>query len=842
MCPTNDLAARQHASRPRWSDVLRALREARGVTQAGWAAQIGVSRTTVVRWERGERAPDPGAEAAILAYCRQQGLFRRYTTGPLAEQHLSGELLQDLLAEARWRSGPERAVATPVQEAATGRQSGGPAAPPPPPLPPPANLPASLTSFVGREREIAAVRRALGGTRLLTLTGTGGGGKTRLALQVAAELLWAYPHGVCCVELATLSDPALVPHTVARALGLQPSDPRLPLDVLQEYLQPRGLLLLLDNCEHLLAACAAMAEPLLRTCPHLEVLATSRTPLGIMGEAVWPVPPLALPPAAWAPGVAGQDAETVEGESAPDAVRLFVERARLHRPDFALTPRNAPAVADICRRLDGVPLAIELAAARVKVLSAEQIADRLSDRFQLLTSGGRTTLPRHQTLRAALDWSYDLLTAPERALLRRLAVFAGDFTLEAVEAVGTGDRQDSAALSIDAPEMLNLVERLVDQSLVLVSGHDNAMRYRLLETVRAYAAEQLTAAGEEHAAQERHARWCLALAEVAESHKAEPEQGTWLTRLDAEHDNLRAALGWSLADVPGVTRGLALAGALGWFWKVRGHYGEGRRWLTALLTRSGSVPPGVRAKALNRAGVLAMDQGDHDEATRWLTESLALARQVGDEAAVATCLNDLGILAGMRGEYAHAWVLLEEGLGLVRARGDRHAIAAALGNLGITARRRGEIDRAVALYEECLTVARALGNTRLVAMTFQNLGNLHLDQHAPDQAAVHYHEGLALCVQLQDRLGAARCLGGIAEIAGLRGDARRAVRLCGAATALREAIGVPLPPTGRSAFDRTTAAARAALGEAAFRAAWAAGQALSLEDVSAEALTDAMPA
>ncbi|MGH2599288.1 MAG: ATP-binding protein, partial [Dehalococcoidia bacterium] len=393
-------AARVTSARPWWSEVLQALREARGVTQDGWAAHLGVSRKTVQRWEAGERVPDPGAEAGLLAYCSEKGLFRPFDRGPLAGVSLTAESLQALLAEARTQARRRlqtegrRDSASAVTPTATepANPSDDHLKAQPEGLSPSGRiLPAPISSFVGREQELATVRRKLGGTRLLTLTGIGGCGKTRLALQVAGELLWAYPSGVWFVELATLADPALVPQTVGAALDLHPTGQQPIIEVLLEHLAQRHLLLILDNCEHLLGACAALVETLLRACPHLEVVTTSREPLGITGETVWRVPPLSL----------------------PDATRLFIERSQSYQPDVDLTA----AIEEICEQLDGVPLAIELAAARVRALSVEQIAARLSDRFRLLTGGSRTALPRQQTLRATMDWSHDLLTAPEQTLL-----------------------------------------------------------------------------------------------------------------------------------------------------------------------------------------------------------------------------------------------------------------------------------------------------------------------------------------------------------------------------------------------------------------------------------------
>ncbi|MGD9893090.1 MAG: helix-turn-helix domain-containing protein, partial [Dehalococcoidia bacterium] len=508
--------------RSRWSTVLQALREARGVTQEGWAARLGVSLRTVQRWERGERVPDPGAEAGILAYCSERGLFRTYDRGPLAGLSLTAESLQALIAEARLTTGARAGADLPSA-----------------PLDQHSNLPAQTSSFVGREQELAALRRVLGATRLLTLIGAGGCGKTRLALRVADELLWAYPHGVWFVELAALADPALVPETVAAALDVRTTGAQPVTSVLVEHLARRHLLLILDNCEHLLPTCGVLVETLLRACPHLEVMLTSREPLRITGETVWRAPPL----------------------SPPDAACLFVERARQNQPPIDLTAANGAAIDEICRRLDGIPLAIELAAARVRALSIEQIAERLDDRFRLLITGSRTALPRQQTLRGTLDWSYDLLTDVEQAMLRRLSVFAGGFMLDAAETVCTdlpsqspsltgkeeSDATNAAGTSHGSNEPIPMqpsfdrsppslrgkgagglgidtLTYLVDKSLVVAHQRAGAVRYGLLETVRRYAGEKLESAGEALAARRRHRGWCLALAERAEPELLGPGQ------------------------------------------------------------------------------------------------------------------------------------------------------------------------------------------------------------------------------------------------------------------------------------------------------------------------------
>jgi predicted ATPase len=424
------------------------------------------------------------------------------------------------------------------------------------------NLPRQLTSFIGREREMGEVKEFLATTRLLTLTGSGGCGKTRLALQVAADLLEAYADGVWLVELAALADPTLVPQTVASALGVREQPVRPLTETLVDYLQPKVLLLILDNCEHLLTASAQLANALLRSCPRLRMLASSRQGLGIAGERTYRVPSLSLPQPRPLP--------PVERLTDYEAVRLFVERAVFTQPSFAITDQNAPAVAQVCERLDGIPLAIELAAARVKALPVEKLNERLDDMFRLLTGGSRTALPRQQTLRALIDWSYDLLSEPERALLRRLSAFAGGWTLEAAEAVGVGE-------GVEEWEVLDLLTSLVEKSLVLYEEREGEGRYRLLETVRQYARDRLLESEEGEAVRTRHLEFFLHWA----------EQGPGLERLETEHDNLRAALAWSGAQRQGDV-GLRLGGAMGGFWHVRGYWTEGRERLAGVLALLGA--------------------------------------------------------------------------------------------------------------------------------------------------------------------------------------------------------------------------------------------------------------
>ncbi|MBI4278278.1 MAG: tetratricopeptide repeat protein [Armatimonadetes bacterium] len=723
----------------------------------------------------------------------------------------------------------------------------------------PNNLPIQLTTFVGRERDMEEVKRLLAGTRLLTLTGTGGCGKTRLALQVAAELLEEFRDGVWLVELAALADPALIPQAVASALGVREEPGRPLLATLTDHLHPRHLLLILDNCEQVVAACARLAEALLRACPTLRVLATSREPLGIAGETTWRVPSLSLPDP--------QRLPSLEHLAQYEAVRLFVDRAAAVQPSFVLTPRNAPAVAQVCQRLDGIPLAIELAAARARVLTVEQIARRLDDRFRLLTGGSRTAMPRHQTLRATMDWSHALLSGKEQALLRRLSVFSGGFTLEAAEAVSAGGE-------VETPEILDVVGHLVDKSLVMVDDQPPEVRYRLLETVRQYGLDHLLETGEAADVRRRHRDFFLALAERAELELLGPDQAVWLDRLEAEHHNLQNALEWSLGGIE-ADAALRLAGALWRFWFVRGHWSPGREWLERALALRSGASPAAAGKALQAAGFLVYTQDDYARARAWLEDGLVLYRELGDARGIADTLNLLGNVARSQGGYDLAAALHQESLGLLVEIGDRTQVANTLSYLGWVAHDRGDYDGAASWCERSLALFRDLGSKRGIALCLILLGGaashhgdfarakvlceeglascrevgwkygialsletaavvaLRQGEHA--RAAAFLEEGLSLHRAQGNRRGAAHCLERLADILCARGQAERAAHLIGAAERLREAIGVPVPPAVRPDHDRCAAQARAALGEEAFTAARAAGRAMSLEEAVAAA-------
>jgi predicted ATPase len=712
----------------------------------------------------------------------------------------------------------------------------------------PHNLPLQLTSFVGRERELGEVARRLGAARLVTLTGPGGVGKTRLALQAAAAAQEAHPDGVWLVELGGLADPSLVPQAVAAAAGVQEEPGRPLAAALADALRPKRLLLVLDNCEHLAGACARLAAALLLACPGVRVLATSRAPLGAGGEALSPVPPLGLPPAG--DGAPGAPAPAPARLTQSEAVRLFAERAAAARPGFAVTAENAAAVARICRRLDGLPLALELAAARVRALAVGDVAALLEDRFRLLTGGSRAAPPRLRTLRAAVDWSHALLTAPERALFARLSVFAGGFSLAAAEAVGAES----------GPAVLGLLLGLVDQSLVVAEPlPDGTTRYRLLETLRQYAREALEASGGAEAARARHAAHFLAAVEAADAPPLGPapaataplwgpEQAAVWRRLGAARDDLRAALGWLLERGDGAA-GLRLALALAPFWRGYSQR-EGERWLEALLARGGGAPAALRAGATAAAGRLAAWRGDHARARALFEAAVPLAREQGDRRVLAAALGGLGQSVGAAGRPpGRAAALLGESLALHRELGDERGVAGALYALGMLAHFQGQPARAVAHLEEGLAHSRRLGlGAGLIDLGLFNLGLLAYLQGQPDRAEGLARQALALRRDLAQAVGKpvgkpggiGVCLALLAGVASAQGRAGRAARLFGAAERGAESLQQKVViPQYRDDYDRAVAAARARLGEDAFAAAWAAGRAMAPEDAVAYAMADA---
>ena len=640
----------------------------------------------------------------------------------------------------------------------------------------PHNLPLGLTSFVGRQGEMEEVARLLGTARLVTLLGSGGCGKTRLAIQVARNILESHPHGVWMVELASLSDPSLVPQSVAVALGLREESGRPVVEMIAEHLSSRSVLLVLDNCEHVTQPCASLAQTLLAAAPGLRILATSRQALGVAGETLWRIPSLSVPDPASTP-------LPRQAVSRYESVSLFVDRAATVQPTFALTDQNAWTVAQICGRLDGIPLAIELAAARVKVLPVTQILGRLEDRFRLLTSGSTATLPRQQTLRAAVDWSYELLEPKEQQLFQRVSVFAGGLSLEAAEAVCSGD-------GIGEEEILDLLAHLVDKSLLTPEeGSEGTARYRLLETLRAYGKERLQRAGGWDAYVGRHGDFYRALAERAEPELVGAEQASWLNRLEEEHDNFRQAIEVA-HEKDDSARALSLSASLWRFWWTRGLWQEGNRRITrALESDPANRRDPVRAKALHGGAVLARCLGDYTASHDRIEACITIAREVGDREGLAWSLKELGNLAYVKGDHDAAKSAYEESLIHCRAIDDRHGIAAVLHNLGSVALGQEDYARARQLYEESLTLERDLGDRTGEAITLNGLGTSARFQ-GDDAAALAYHEqGLALQRELGERSGIAYSLGELGLLAANAHDFRRGRAYLGESLAILREMG-----------------------------------------------------
>jgi non-specific serine/threonine protein kinase len=623
------------------------------------------------------------------------------------------------------------------------------------------NLPQQLTSFIGRQREMAQIRGLWSQTRLVTLSGPGGIGKTRLALQIAAEVLREYDDGVWLIELAPLSDPALVPQTIAATLGIRDYGHRSIQDGLTEYLRHRRSLLVLDNCEHLIAAVAQLADTLLRTATDLRILTTSREALSIGGETVVRLASLGLPEL--------DQVLDVEQLRRHEAVELFIDRARAAKSTFVLDEDTGRSLATLCVQLEGLPLAIELAASRVTVLSVPQIAERLHDRLSLLTSGSRVAAPRHQTLLAAIDWSYALLSEPEKALFRRLSVFAGGCTLEAAEAVCSGG-------AIEKADVLGLMSALVNKSLVLAEEREGRTRYQFMVTLLEYARKQLAGTMEQDSVCRQHAEFVLALAVEAEARLAGTQEKLWIHRLEAEYDNIRAALAWTSSNE--VTIGLQLAGAMGRFWFLRGYWAEARRWLLEMLQAADErAVQFSRVKVLNAIASMAQGQGDYASARKFGVEALAVSREAGDTQQTAAALNTLAILAWQRGDLDQARVYLEESLALRQHSGDEAATALAVNNLGCLALLQADIGRAELLFADSLRMSRAGDFKHGIATATLNLGDVAMRRGDYVSARVLLDEGLTLARDLGETTLTPIGLNSLGDLLGRQGDrpAARAV-------------------------------------------------------------------
>ena len=675
------------------------------------------------------------------------------------------------------------------------------------------NLPVPLTNFIGRARELSELLRLVSSARLLTLTGAGGCGKTRLALELASRLLDRFPDGVRVVDLSDLTDPALVTPKVASAAGMQQGPGRPLDDALTEYVTHRQILLLLDNCEHLIGECARLADTLLRAASRLRIVATSREALGITGETIWRVPSLTLP-------------ESIAFSAARpdgDAVALFAERAASVQPSFAITPGNAGLVVQICQRLDGIPLAIELAASRVKVLSLEQINARLNDRFRLLTGGSRTAVARQRTLEATVDWSYELLSDAERRLLMRLSVFAGGWTIETAEDVTNGE-------GIERDEVLDLLSRLVDKSLVNVENTaEEGRRYRFLETVRQYGRERLHQSGEAERLRDRHLECFGRLIRRAQPELSRSDQVSWLNTLQQEHDNLRSALEWCMAASERANESLELVSALSWFWTKRGYFREGQACLERALSVAGDAPATVRALALQGLGNLTFFQGDLERARSVAEEGVRAGRAAGDLSTVSYCLGLLSIAALEAGDMDTSARIAAEGVAAARASATPWVRAISLSSLAYVALEEGDFDAAGRLHEEALSLSRQQGEKWGMAMTLFDLSLLRVLQGRRQEARALCAEGIRLSQEFGDQRGIAWSLGILSAADAAEGHAGRAAVLRGAMEGLAESVGAPIQDSyNRWIGDRSVDAMKAALGPGAFEAAVTSGRSMSL--------------
>lgn len=704
----------------------------------------------------------------------------------------------------------------------------------------PNNLPRQLTSFVGREKVMAEIVVALSSTCLLTLTGIGGCGKTRLSLQLAADMLEHFPDGVWLIELADLTDPTLVVQTTAQVLHLREEVGQPLIQALVRRLKMAKTLLIFDNCEHLLNASAQLIDTLLRLCSDVKIVASSREPLGIVGETVYRVPPLSLPQSA--------RVQSPEALLSFESARLFMERATAVMPGFTVTRANASALAQVCRRLDGIPLAIELAAARCRALSIEQIAARLDDRFRLLTGGSRNSLPHHKTLRALIDWSYDMLSDAERILLCRLAVFTGGWSLDSAEAV-CGDL-------LYPYYLVDLLMSLVDKSLVVYEETAGDGRYRLLETVRQYAWERLKERDEEDDVLRAHYEWYRRLVAQALPHLRGRDQAHWLLLMEREHDNLRRALDWSKEQLsskepadgeiqplrsksqnPKGDEALKMLHGMQVFWDIHSYFREGRQRSVELLAQPDvQSPTAARSEALNGVGILAYKQGDYETARLFYEESLEIVRALGERGLEAGRLNNLANIAKDQHNYERARDLYEQALKINRAAGKQDWEAANLNNLGRLAQEQKDYNLARSLFTQSLAIRRQLDEPRSIAISLQSSATLALEQERLEEAEALLTECLTSSRELGDKRLIAYAVEGMARLTLKQRHASVSARLHAAAEALLENLGAPMPEANRQEWEQDLAKLRLALGEEGFLLAWEAGTMMDWEQAVQYAL------
>ena len=836
---------------PNWQVVLRGLREAAGITQEGWAAHLGYGRRTVQRWERGESPPDAAATEALVTLCAERRLFRTFHAGDLADVTVTPELLRRTLEEARMsRRMPQRSLPqisvhrelAPLMELIPDASLRIPQH----------NLPSDLTSFIGREAERSAIVRLVADNRLVTLVGSGGVGKTRLATVVARDTMSAFSDGVWLVELADLRQPSMVVQRMAAVVGVREKPDSVVGETLVETLRRRHLLLILDNAEHLVRATAELATRLLQSCPGVHVVATSREPLGVPGEVVWRVPSLDLP----------GDGQMLEASRAGRAasVRLFVDRAAAHLPGFKLTDENTPSVSRVCRRLEGIPLAIELAAAWARVLTPAEIETRLDHQFDLLTSQGSLSPSRQQTLRASMDWSYALLEPDEQHLFDRLSIFPGAFFPTDVEKICTINT---------AEKTFELLARLVDKSLVLADPlrNDQITRYHLLDSLRVYSAERLFQRGESEELHRAHAQWFAAQAIQAEDAVHGSEQRFWLRWIDEADANIREALEWSLSH--DVEIALRVCSALAWPWGALGHTTEARSWLERTLEHPQSTSyPRWHARLMALLSMMNVLRGDLPTAMRLREEATAadagredpitkliatvaevqILQDSGDPRAidlaeyamrVARSLNNHWYIIRLteiqargalrRRDIAAATTLLEEGVRLARRAEDQWSLAQVLNNLGDVARSSGNHAEAGAMYEESLALRATLGVPGLNASLQHNLGYVALAAGDIDKARTDFRTAMWEFTRTNDRRGIAECLIGMASVESAEGRYEAAAKKFGAGSGALKALGASIWPANRADVERWQRLAQESLGDDAFNEIFDAALRLSLD-------------
>lgn len=784
---------------------FRQYRRGLDLTQRVLADRVGCSEITIRKIEADQYRP-----SSELAYRMAECLGV-----PTSDYARFAEYARSLGGAARMAAVPPTAK-PPWQESASASGTVHPT-----------NIQPPFMPTIGRQEAIEQAASCLSrdGARLLTLVGAPGIGKTRLGIEIALRLLGSYEDGVFMVELAVIRDVEQVGVAIAQALGIENVRSREALPELSQALRDKRMLLLLDNFEQVIGAASQLVK-LLATCPALKVIVTSREALHLNGERVFEVQPLVLPDVVHLPSV-----EELQSYS---AVALFVERSRAVRSSFTLASENAGMVAAICARLEGIPLAIELAAARSRLLPPKALLARLSSRLNMVAGGDRDSLGRHQTLRQAIAWSYELLDAPDRALFRRLGVFVHACGLSAVEAVC------NAHADLDK-DVLEGLESLLDKHLLQVkedeSGNEET-RLTMLQTIREYALEQLAIDGEEASTRDFHAQFYLAMAEAADLNLTGAEQKVWLDRLERDHDNLRAALQHLLSSGE-VATAARMGVALRRFWEVHGHFNEGVSWLRRILTQSDFLPALLRAKVLNGAGTLMLGLGNYEAAVAMLNESVTLQRDLGDDHGLMGALNNLGMVVISMGNHELALPLFEEALATGRRLGDKARVATLIGNLAVVLNQTGDLDRAEQLLEESLSIRRELGHKRGIALALGNLAELSRTRGNYSKPVELLSESLVLFNEVQDKMGVAKTLDGFAAIMLAQGRFDRATLLLSSADALLTGIGASLTLIDSSQFEDFVSASREGLGSPAFDEAWAKGQAITVEQVVSDVLAQA---